>query len=142
MKILVAIDGSPAALKALSHAISLIRQGLDSHLLLATVQAPTYVYETLLPDPAVLDRLTGAEGAKRLVAAEAVCRDAGLTYEREIASGDVAATLLLLASEHRCGLIVMGARGLGAVQEIFLGSVSQALIRTSLVPVTVVRDTA
>lgn len=139
MKILVAIDGSPAALKALRHAIRLGREGLAVQLLLATVQAPTYVYETLVPGPYVLDRLTGAAGAKRLADAEALCRQEGMAYTREIASGDVVPTLLRVADEHGCGLIVMGARGLGAVEELFLGSVSQEMLRTSPIPVTVVR---
>lgn len=142
MKVMVAIDGSPAALKALRHAFHLRREGLDMQLLLATVQVPTYVYETLLPGPQVLDRMTGAAGAKRLAEAEALCRDERLAYAREIASGDVAPTLLRVATEHGCGLIVMGARGLGAVEELFLGSVSQELLRTSPIPVTVVREPA
>ena len=46
MKILVAIDGSPAALNALRHVIGLVLVGLNTRLLLAPVQAPTYVYDT------------------------------------------------------------------------------------------------
>lgn len=62
MKILVAIDGSPAALDALRHAMAFVRGGLQAQLLLVTVQPTTFVYETLAPSPVVLDRLTGAEG--------------------------------------------------------------------------------
>ena len=43
---MVAIDGLPAPLNALRHAIGLVLVGLNAKLLLATVQALTYVYDT------------------------------------------------------------------------------------------------
>lgn len=139
MKILVAIDGSQAALHALAHAIALIRAGLQAHLVLATVQAPTFVYETLAPSPTVLDRLTGAAGARNLEEAEKMCREQSIAYSREIGSGEAARTLLNMATTHACDEIMMGARGLGAVRGILLGSVSQEVLRSSHLPVTVVR---
>lgn len=142
MKILVAIDGSQAALEALRHAINLIRKGLEAHLVLATVQAPTYVYESLAPSPIVLDRLTGAEGARCLEEAEKVCREQAIAYSREIGSGEVALTLLNIATVHACAAIVIGARGLGVVRGVLLGSVSQEVLRSSNLPVTVVRANA
>ncbi len=142
MKILVAIDGSPVALDALRHAIALVRAGLQAHLVLATVQAPTYMFEALAPSPIVLDRLTGAEGARYLEEAERICREQAIAYSREIGSGEAAWTLLNIATAQACDAIVMGARGLGAVRGILLGSVSQEVLRSSHLPVTVVRAAA
>lgn len=139
MKILVAIDGSQAALDALRHTLGLLQSGLQAQLLLVTVQPPTYVYETLAPGPVVLDRLTGAEGSRALEPAEAMCREAGVRYLRAIASGEAAWTLLQVANSHSCNGIVMGARGLGSVKGFLLGSVSQEVLRSSSLPVTIVR---
>jgi len=37
-------------------------------------------------------------------------------------------------------VIVMGARGLGAVRGVLLGSVSQGVLQRARVPVTIVKD--
>jgi nucleotide-binding universal stress UspA family protein len=46
-----------------------------------------------------------------------------------LTSGDPAAELLRIANESATDLIVLGARGLGAVQRLLLGSVSEAVLR-------------
>lgn len=46
-----------------------------------------------------------------------------------LTSGDPAAELLRIANESAADLIVLGARGLGAVQRLLLGSVSEAVLR-------------
>ncbi len=140
MKFLVPVDGSEAALDAVRHVLHLWREGLKVTLVLATVQAPTYLYEMVLaPDSDVLEKVTGAVGGRALEGAEALCVDAGLPFEREIGSGDPAATLIEMAERHGCEAIILGARGLGALHGALLGSVSQAVLRASKVPVTVVK---
>ena len=139
MKILVAIDGSPSALCAAQHALEFARDGLRVAFVLATVQEPTYMYETLVPDAEVLERLSGTVGSRALAGAEALFEAAGVPYEREIGSGEPAATLLELAMRHECTGIFMGARGMGAIRGLLLGSVSQAVLQQATVPVTIVK---
>jgi nucleotide-binding universal stress UspA family protein len=140
MKILVPVDGSEAALDAVRHALHLVREGLNARLVLATVQEPTYVYEMVLaPDAAVLERVTGAVGGRALEGAEALCAQAGVAFEREIGSGEPAPTLIEIADRLGCAAIILGARGLGALHAALLGSVSQAVLQASAVPVTVVK---
>ena len=64
---------------------------------------------------------------------------AGEPYEREIASGFAANTLIDVAERYGCDAIVMGARGLGALRSALLGSVSQAVLQAARVPVTIVK---
>jgi nucleotide-binding universal stress UspA family protein len=60
MKILVPVDGSEAALDAVRHVLHLWREGLRVTLVLATVQAPTYLYEMILaPDSDVVGPAKG-----------------------------------------------------------------------------------
>ena len=140
MKILLPVDGSDGALEAVRYALRLQREGLRASFVLAAVQEPTYTYEMLLPpDADVLDRLTGAEGARALNRAVALFEAAGLNFEREIGSGDPAPALLEIAQRFGCEAIIMGARGRGALRSALLGSVSQAVLQASTVPVTIVK---
>ena len=141
MKLLIPVDGSEAALNAVRHALQLQREGLRASFVLATVQEPSYTYEMLLaPDADVLDRVTGAVGARALKSAEALFEAAGLAFEREIDSGDPVQRLLEIAQRCGCQAIVMGARGRGALQSVLLGSVSLAVLQASNLPVTIVKD--
>lgn len=140
MKILVPVDGSDEALDAVRYALHLQSEGLRAVFVLATVQEPTYAYEMMLsPDAEVLDRVTGAAGACTLMGAEALFERAGLVFEREIGSGDPAPTLAEIAQRRACKAIIMGARGRGALRSALLGSVSQAVLQASTVPVTIVK---
>lgn len=140
MKILVPVDGSEPALDAVRHALQLRREGLKSDFVLATVQEPTYLYEMVLaPDAEVLERVSGAVGSRALEGAEALFKVAGVPFEREIGSGDPAQTLIELAEHHGCEAIILGARGRGALRSALLGSVSQAVLHASKVPVTIVK---
>ena len=140
MKILLPVDGSDAALDAVRHALHLQRDGLRASFVLATVQEPTYTYELMLaPDADVLDRVTGAVGARALMSAEALLEAAGLAFEREIGSGEPAPTLLEIAQRYGCEAVIMGARGRGTLQSVLLGSVSQAVLQASSLPVTIVK---
>ena len=140
MKILLPVDGSEPALDAVRHALHLQREGLRASFVLATVQELTYTYELILaPDADVLDRVTGAAGARALKGAEALFEAAGLAFEREIGSGDPALTLIEMAQRLGCEAIIMGARGRGALQSALLGSVSQAVLHASSVPVMIVK---
>lgn len=141
MNILLPVDGSEAALDAVRHALQLQREGLRAAFVLATVQEPTYTIELMLaPSADVLERVTGAVGARALKSAEALFEAAGLAFEREIGSGDAAPTLLDIAQRHGCDAIVMGARGRGALTSALLGSVSLAVLQASTLPVTIVKD--
>jgi len=143
MKILIAVDGSDSALDAVRHALHLRRAGLQASFVLATVQEPTYAYEMMLvPDTEVLERVTGEVGARSLRGAEALFQAAAVAFEREIGSGDPASTLIEVARRYQSELIIMGARGRGALSSALLGSVSQAVMQASPVPVTIVGHVA
>lgn len=140
MKFLLPVDGSDLALDAVRYALHLKREGLQASFVLATVQEPVYLYERVLaPDADVLERVTGAVGSRALEAAEALFKAAGEPCEREIGSGEPAPTLVEIAQRHGCGAIIMGARGRGALRSALLGSVSQAVLHASKVPVTIVK---
>ena len=140
MKLLIAVDGSELSLEGVRHVLRLREAGLRADIVLATVQEPTFLYEMVLPPTSdVLERVSGAVGHRALDRAEALLREAGVPFEREIGSGEIAPTLLSIAHAQRCDGIVLGARGMGAVRSALLGSVSQAILHATTLPVTVVR---
>ena len=140
MKILVPVDGSEPALDAVRYALQLQRAGLQANFVLVTVQDPVYLYEMVLaPDADVLQRVSGAVGSHALEGAEALFKEAGVPFEREIGSGDPAQTLIEIAVRYGCEAIIMGARGMGALRSALLGSVSQAVLLGAKVPVTIVK---
>jgi nucleotide-binding universal stress UspA family protein len=139
VKILVPVDGSVQALDAVRFALRLHAKNPGITFVLATIQEPTYLYEMLLPSGVdALDNVLGVVGSRALEGAEALFKAAGVGFERELGSGDPATALLEIAERHHCDLIVMGARGLGFVRAALLGSVSQGVLRTSKIPVTIV----
>ena len=139
IKVLVAIDGSEASLKAARHALRLHSLGLKCSFVLATVQEPTYNFELMMaPDTDLLERLTGAVSERALAPARLLFDTAGIHYECEISAGDPAAELLTIAARWGCEFIIMGARGHGALRGALLGSVSQTMLQASSLPVTIV----
>lgn len=141
MKILVPIDGSEHALKALDHALALAAAGLAAELVLANVQEAASLYEVVTAhDPTVLAEVKVQAGTHVLDVAQARCQAAGVANQREVAVGDPAPLLVELAEDHGCAAIVMGARGMGAPGVALLGSVADAVLHRASVPVTIVRE--
>ena len=140
LRILVAVDGSELALDAVRHAIMLLRRGgLQATLVLGHVQEEASLLE-LATHGADTMAAASVEAAQDLLAsAIALVEAAGVGYETEIGLGSVAATLVDMAERCGCDALIIGARGLGGLRGTLLGSVSQALIQHSPVPVTVVK---
>lgn len=140
MRILIAIDGSEAALRAVRYAIALagdLKQAPELHLL--------YADEPLLRSVAMS---LGLEGTNRYHAengkvatqkARAMLKRAKAVCEVHVLVGDPAPTILKFAKAKRCDLIVMGSHGRSALKNLFLGSVASKVLGASTVPLTLVR---
>lgn len=143
MKILIPVDGSELALDAVRYALKLRSDGLQASFVLATVQEPGGVYEMLMvPDAQARENLNQTLGAQALVDAEALLTAAGESYECQISSGYPAPMLLEIAENYGCDAIIIGAKGHGTLRSTLLGSVSQAVLHASTIPVTVVKHAA
>ena len=135
MKILLPVDGSPNALAAVRHALQLRSEGLPADYVLVNVQTPPSLYEVVVAhDAEVLSDVRRAAGADLLAPAEALLQAAGADWESEVAGGDPGHLLVELLENYGCEAVVMGAGESG------IGSVVTALLASSPVPVTVVRE--
>jgi len=140
MKILLPVDGSELSLKAVRLAVDLLHQGLSGSLVLANVQEPATLYEMVVaPDGEVLKRVSTAAGVDALEKAEALLMQEEVVYEREIASGDPAHTIVEIGERFGCDMIIMGARGTSALRSALLGSVSNEVLHAAQVPVMIVK---
>lgn len=146
-RILTAVDGSPAALKAVAFAAELAR-ACAAELILTTVLAePLPEAASDLEDYARLEHIETAKPGLAIAGAEAVLDEArqaaaanGATrISVETALGDPAEQIVALAQRQRAELIVVGSRGRSRLADLVLGSVAERVARTAPCPVTIVR---
>ncbi|REE21439.1 MULTISPECIES: universal stress protein [unclassified Paraburkholderia] len=143
-RILVAIDGSQAAQRALEEALKIAEAAQ------ATVTA-VFVAEHVAQ---MVDMSTGLldEQARTTASAEAAMatlEDArallqqrkvrGLTRIIDAYGEDIASVLCRVADECEADLLVVGTHGRHGIGRLLLGSVAEALLRRASVPVLVVR---
>lgn len=145
-RILVAVDGSPAALKGLREAIRLARDG-GSQLVILHVVNEFHAYEELEDAPfgADLRERLREKGARTLREAQALARRQGIaakTAMPEVAGGPVARAIVREATKLRADLLVLGTHGRRGMTRLVLGSDAEEVVRSSPVPVLLVRGGA
>jgi nucleotide-binding universal stress UspA family protein len=141
--VVVAVDGSPAAERALAWACDEARR---THRRLHVLHASA-VADEWAADPGVLAPLPRGttedlvEELRELLSA-AVDRTHELAPELDVTSelSGQAPAKALVETSHRAHTIVMGARGHGPVSSILLGSVSTQVAMHAHCPVVVVKD--
>jgi nucleotide-binding universal stress UspA family protein len=140
-KILVAIDGSDSALRALDYAIKLAALSPRAELHVLTARLPVSAYtawEIYVTAERIEEAVTG-RARDVLTTAEQRMKAAGCTYALEILDGEPAEAITRRATELGCESIAMGTHGHGALGILFLGSVAQKVVSMATVPVTVVK---
>jgi nucleotide-binding universal stress UspA family protein len=140
-RILVAVDGSEASVRALGKAVDLALQ-LGSEITVISV-----IDEMKLPFSAEFG-LWARESHNDLI--RKVLEDLNsvilkimeenpeLEVETRIEEGRPAKVIKHLAETEDFDLIIMGRRGLGLVDHLIMGSVSNEVVRTSTIPVLIV----
>ncbi|WP_291994784.1 universal stress protein [Candidatus Accumulibacter sp. ACC003] len=139
-KVLVAVDGSAAANRAVRHIAALAK-------LYHSIEAVLLNVQPAVDDWEVRRFLTGSEvaameetrGGDVLQQSRDVLQTAGISCTPIVEIGPTAETIARVAREQNCDGIVMGSRGLGAVSSTILGSVSSRVLRLSELPITLVK---
>jgi nucleotide-binding universal stress UspA family protein len=116
-KILVPVDGSPEAKRALECGTILAK-------LTNATTTVLYVMESGLSRV----RPDAAKEIGNRVLSEAENQVKGIKLDKKIESGDPAKKIIQTAQAGSYDLIVMGARGLGAIERFILGSVSDHVV--------------
>lgn len=151
-KILVAIDGSEHADKALDFALDLADRSAAEIVILNVFQEPVIVYPSepftypiIFPSPYPVntDLTKDVKKAHGKILAEALRKARAakphLKISTKLEEGRPSDEIVATAREGGFDIIVMGHRGLGKVKEFFLGSVCDRVADEAYCPVLIVK---
>lgn len=137
--IMIAIDGSPESLEAVRHAMALIQRGLRADVALVNVQEPASLLELATQDSDAIAAAAVEAGEHLMAAGAALLDEAGVGYSMEVVLGEPSTVLVDMAEQLGAELVILGARGMGAIESVLVGSVSKAVISRCSKPVLVVK---
>lgn len=141
-KVLVPVDGSPSAQRAIDYMIEKRARYRDTaefevHLLNVQHAFPGDV--SMFVDHEEIKQYHHDEGIKCLQSARDALDRAGVPYLYHIGVGDPAEIIAHYAHEKQCDQIIMGTRGHGRVIGMLMGSVANKVLHLSDVPVLFVK---
>jgi nucleotide-binding universal stress UspA family protein len=142
-RILVAVDGSPAATKGLREAVRLAKSE-EAELCIFNVVDEFYAFATPEAAAAGIDLVPSLrEGGKNILTkAQAQADKQGIrskTILRETVGGSTADAIVREVKKQRADLIVLGTHGRRGVRRLVMGSDAEQVVRTASVPVLLVR---
>lgn len=141
MKLLVAIDGSKNAIRALKYAIKLIGKLSEaSEIVLVNAHDDMALRgaSQFVGKEAVSDYLRDISSTE-LAEAVAVAEKAGVKFETRTVKGQVAQAIVKTAADRGCDAIVLGSKGRSALRDLLIGSVAQRVVAMASVPVTLIK---
>ena len=134
MKVLIGVDGSAASFDAVRMAAKLVHPAVDE---VAIYFSPSDIHKKLAGRASgVVEDLTSSifEEARSLLPKDFIAEVHVIVSTKPPAVG-----ILEAADGWQADLIVIGARGLGSIERLLLGSVSRAVVHGAQLPVLVVR---
>ncbi|UIF86004.1 universal stress protein [Cupriavidus sp. UYPR2.512] len=146
-KIVVAVDGSSTSDLALGEAIRVAAPGGATVLALYVVDTGTPMFDAGYYDPSQLQKAFVESGQRALQAASQRLAAAGVAHETRLVTeapvpGDMGASINEAARQWGADLLVIGTHGRRGVRRLVLGSVAEAVLRQSTMPVLLVRGEA
>lgn len=141
-KILVPLDGSQNSFRALSYACSLAESCKGSLELLYVVHltkeisAYTQINSIAIPDSVIAD---AQENGKNILSQCLRQIPADISASSSIEIGLPPDKIVEISRKNKADLIIIGSRGLGVLQGILMGSVSNYVVHHARCPVMVVK---
>jgi nucleotide-binding universal stress UspA family protein len=140
-KLLVAVDGSDHAQRALDYALRLAKESSGVELHILTVQPEPNVYGEIQVyiTQEHMAQLQRQHSEDILAPALQAARQAGVAHTSEILVGNAASSIARRAEEMGCEGIVMGTHGRDAMSSVLMGSVALKVVHLTSLPVTLVK---
>lgn len=140
MKILIPVDGSANAQRAVEHAIKSVAALREApQLLLLNVQWNVATGNVkLFINQQTIDDYYREQGLVALASARAALDAATLPYQYHISVGTPAEAIVQYADEQGVDQIIMGRQGQGGLQSLLLGSVVNKVLHLANCPVLLV----
>lgn len=141
MKILIPVDGSANAQRAVEHVIAHIAELKERpQLLLLNVQWNVATGNVkLFINQKTIDDYYREQGMTALQSARAALDAAALPYQYHISVGTPAEAIVQYAHEQSVDQIAMGRQGQGGLQALLLGSVVNKVLHLANCPVLLVK---
>ena len=140
-KLLVPVDSSDSAMRALEHAIRLAKEHGPVELVIVYAHEPPLIYgeiEIYLPEEKA-KQVQREYSENILRPAIEKAKGAGVTFTSQVLIGDVPKSIVSCAEALACEGIVMGTRGMSAIANLVMGSVATKVIHLTKLPVTLVK---
>ena len=135
-KILVPVDGSQNCSTALKEAIKVAKMsGGKITIIHVYPRWSTFIVDSKEALPEILKN----EAINILMKAEKQARAYGFEVETLLVDGDAVQEIVKTATDGHFDLIVMGARGVSKLTELFLGSVSSGVLKNASCPVLITK---
>jgi nucleotide-binding universal stress UspA family protein len=134
--ILVPLDGSKNSFKALAKAIFIAKK-CNSSITALYVLRTAFDNPNLIYVPQTQNELKKVE--KFLDTAKNQVTKNSIKFKKEIVFGHEAKEVINFAQKGKFDLIVIGARGRGTIKQMLLGSVSNAIVHSSKIPVLIIK---
>jgi nucleotide-binding universal stress UspA family protein len=141
MKILIAIDGSKSAQRAVKYAIVLAKQlAAPPHITLVTVHDDTGLRHLAkrLPKHGLEDYFRDLSDHD-LKPTRKLLDKAGVPHDMVIKLGHVVEQILETANSEKFDMLVLGSKGRSGLSDLVLGSVAHRLIALARQPVVLVK---
>ncbi|MCB1935590.1 MAG: universal stress protein [Nitrosomonas sp.] len=140
LKFLLPTDGSENACKAIRKAIEMMDwYKTEPELHLLNVQRPLDGNIALFINQNDIKQYHHEEGMKCLQKPFSILDQSGKQYKHHITIGDPAEQIERFAEELHCELIIISARGHGAIKNLLLGSVVNKVMQYASKPVLLVK---
>jgi nucleotide-binding universal stress UspA family protein len=136
-KILLATDGSEHSKRAAENAIHIAKCTSDS------VVEVVYVVDANRAKSDVLANWNSVEindsRKERIKDVEKKVKETGVSYEIKVLHGEPGPAIVEYVNNNEIDIVVIGSRGLNALQEFVLGSVSHKVAKHANCPVLIVK---
>jgi nucleotide-binding universal stress UspA family protein len=146
-KILVALDGSKLADRALDFALDLATKSSAEVVLISVFDAPSVSLVApgiVFAPTSTVKYLEELRAFHEKVLSEALTkvkkREAGLKVSEKLVQGRAAEKIVETAEDGAFDLIVIGSRGLGGIKGFVLGSISDRVADEAPCPVLIVKE--
>jgi nucleotide-binding universal stress UspA family protein len=140
--ILCPVDFSPPSLSAANYAIALA-SNYEAKLHFLHVVSPTlYSADQYAFNVGEIVATLEKEAARQMKKLARKAAAAGVTFKQEVRTGDVEYEIRKMMKSAKADFLVMGTHGHRGLEKWFLGSVTERMLRRSVIPLLTIRGTA
>lgn len=139
-KVLIPVDGSDPALRAVRWVIEQIRSGSPHSVTLLNVQPDILAGRARAYfSRADLDAYMNEQATEQLADAQGLFAEAGIACESSFVLGHAPTVIAEFAQQGNFEQIVMGTRGLNRISGLLLGSAATGVLHLVDIPVTLIK---